>query len=188
MASPKVPALELPFIGERDATGLTSSGPHDETLALFDSCGPSLFRYVKSLGLDGDAARDVVQETFLALFRHLRLNRSRDNMKGWLFKVAHNLSLKHRQKIQRSQTDFVPDLTLAELVADPSLNPEQQLAAEQRQHRLAAVMRALPERDRECLYLRSEGLRYREIADVLGVSLGWVAKSVSRSFARLASV
>ena len=188
MTSPKVPAFELPFVGERDTTVPAGSEPHDETLALFDGCGPNLFRYVKSLGLDGDAACDVIQETFLALFRHLRLNKPRDNMKGWLFKVAHNLSLKHRQKMKRSQADFISDLAFAQLVVDPSLNPEQRLSAEQRRARLTAVMRALPERERECLYLRSEGLRYREIADVLGVSLGWVAKSVSRSVARLTNV
>jgi RNA polymerase sigma-70 factor, ECF subfamily len=82
----------------------------------------------------------------------------------------------------------VSDVDLAELAIDPSLNPEQRLAEEQRQVILRSVMRALPERDRQCLYLRAEGLRYREIADVLGISLGSVAKSVTRSLARLANV
>jgi RNA polymerase sigma-70 factor (ECF subfamily) len=109
-------------------------------------------------------------------------------MKGWLFKVAHNLSLKHRQKLKRRETDILSDVELAELAIDPSLNPEQHLAEEQRQVTLRSVMRALPERDRQCLYLRAEGLRYREIADVLGISLGSVAKSLTRSLARLANV
>ncbi|MGE3179719.1 MAG: RNA polymerase sigma factor [Vicinamibacterales bacterium] len=46
-------------------------------------------------------------------------------------------------------------------------------------------MRALPDQDRRCLYLRAEGLRYREIARTLGISLGAVAKSVARGLARL---
>jgi RNA polymerase sigma-70 factor (ECF subfamily) len=116
------------------------------------------------------------------------MERPRDNLKGWTFKVAHNLSLKHRQKLKRRETDIVSDVDLAELAIDPSLNPEQRLAEEQRQVILRSVMRALPERDRQCLYLRAEGLRYREIADVLGISLGSVAKSVTRSLARLANV
>jgi RNA polymerase sigma-70 factor (ECF subfamily) len=64
-------------------------------------------------------------------------------------------------------------------------NPEQQLASRQRQQRLLAVFRALPERDRRCLSLRAEGLRYREIADALGISLGAVAKSLARSMTRM---
>jgi RNA polymerase sigma-70 factor (ECF subfamily) len=53
--------------------------------------------------------------------------------------------------------------------------------------RLLAVVRALPERDRQCLFLRAEGLRYREIAEALGMSLGAVAASLSRSLGKLAS-
>jgi len=50
------------------------------------------------------------------------------------------------------------------------------------------VIRALPPRDRRCLLLRAEGLRYRDIADTLGMSLGGVAKSLARSIARLVHV
>ena len=45
-----------------------------------------------------------------------------------------------------------------------------------------------PDRDRRCLLLRAEGLRYRDIAGTLGMSLGGVAKSLARSIARLVNV
>jgi len=54
-----------------------------------------------------------------------------------------------------------------------------------RQRRLLAVFEALSEQDRACLRLRAEGLRYREIARVLGISLGAVSISLTRSLARL---
>jgi RNA polymerase sigma-70 factor (ECF subfamily) len=50
---------------------------------------------------------------------------------------------------------------------------------------LLAVVATLPEADRSCLSLRAEGLRYREIAAVLGISLGSVSISLKRSLARL---
>jgi RNA polymerase sigma-70 factor, ECF subfamily len=68
---------------------------------------------------------------------------------------------------------------------DGDRNPEEQLHHRVRQEMLLAVVRALPEQDRSCLSLRAEGLRYREIADVLGISLGSVATSLARSLARL---
>lgn len=160
----------------------------DEVLFLFDACGPSVLRYIRSLGVEPNAAQDVAQEAFLALFHHVRLDRPRDNLRGWLFKVAHNLALKHRQKVTRRDAGFLPDVDLASLLVDPALNPEQRLAEEQHQLRLHAVWKALPERDRQCLSLRAEGLKYRDIAGVVGISLGSVAKSVSRSLARLANV
>jgi len=43
----------------------------------------------------------------------------------------------------------------------------------------------LSEEDRNCLFLRAEGLRYREIAYVLGISLGAVSMSLTRSLTRI---
>jgi RNA polymerase sigma-70 factor (ECF subfamily) len=74
----------------------------------------------------------------------------------------------------------------ADAQADSALNPEQQAAAAQRQMRLQSLVRALPEQDRCCLALRAEGLRYREIAEILGISLGSVAGSLARSLHRIA--
>jgi RNA polymerase sigma-70 factor (ECF subfamily) len=70
--------------------------------------------------------------------------------------------------------------------ADRALDPEEQLATNQRQVRLASVLQALPEQDRRCLSLRAEGLTYREIAQVLEISLGSVSLSLGRSLARFA--
>lgn len=71
------------------------------------------------------------------------------------------------------------------LPVDPSPTPEAQLARSQREALLQAVLRALPEQDQRCLYLRAEGLRYREIAEALDMSLGSVSISLGRSLARL---
>ena len=49
-------------------------------------------------------------------------------------------------------------------------------------------MNALPERDRRCLFLRAEGVRYRDIAHQLGISLGSVANAIARALARLRSL
>ena len=68
---------------------------------------------------------------------------------------------------------------------DPRHDPEEQLADREHRKRATAVLNALPERDRQCVNLRGHGLRYREIAQALGISLGAVAKSLTRSIARL---
>ena len=157
----------------------------EEVMLLFDRCGPPLLRYVSSFGLRTEEAEDVVQDVFLSLFRHLRLGRSRSHLRGWLFRVAHNLALKQRWNLQRRQANRSWDDTAVEQRADPTPDPESQLADAERRRRLANVLHALPERDRQCIVLRAEGLRYREIADALGISLGAVAKSLTRSITRL---
>ena len=131
-----------------------------------------------------------MQDVFLSLFRHVQLGRPRTNLRGWLFRVAHNLALKQRLRTKRRQAVETTDAPAAAAAAgsDNGPNPEQQLASLERRHRLLAVFRALPERDRRCLSLRAEGLRYREIADALGMSLGGVAKSLARSLTRMVNV
>jgi RNA polymerase sigma-70 factor, ECF subfamily len=167
------------------AFSLRASEIECEVISLFDQYRNSLFRYTLSFGLSVPDGEEITQEVFLALFRHLQLGRSRRNLRGWLFRVAHNLALKQRHANQRGQDKLNPDGAVAENQSDPSPNPEEQMLSRQRQTRLLAVLCALPEQDRCCLGLRAEGLRYREIAQVLGVSLGAVSISLTRSLARL---
>jgi RNA polymerase sigma-70 factor (ECF subfamily) len=156
-----------------------------EVVCLFDEHRISLLRYVLSIGLSVHDGEEIVQDVFLALFRHLQLGRPRDNLRGWIFRVAHNLALKEREASHTRPDRAELDEVVAARHVDPSPSPEQQLAFSQRQQRLLAALYALPSRDQFCLHLRAEGLRYREIAEVLDMSLGAVSNSLSRSVARL---
>ena len=166
----------------------TYPGLEQEVVALFDQLRGPLFRYILTLGLPAQDCEEVIQETFLALFRHLTLGRSRRNLRGWLFRVAHNLALKTRFRSRREGSARAEAEGPLEDVTDPASNPEDQCHGAQTRRRLLTVFRALPEQDRRCLSLRAEGLRYREIAEVLDMSLGSVSASLARSLARLTRV
>jgi RNA polymerase sigma-70 factor (ECF subfamily) len=146
-----------------------------EVMNLFEQFRNPLLRYVLSFRMPVHDAEEVTQEVFLSLFRHLQLRRSRRNLRGWIFRVAHNLALKRRYANQRSHDATASDWTIVERQSDPSPNPEEQVSFSQKQQRLLAVLQALPEEDQCCLRLRAEGLRYREIAALLGISLGSVS-------------
>jgi RNA polymerase sigma-70 factor (ECF subfamily) len=154
---------------------------------LFDQTQTRLSNYVIAFGLPLHDAEDIVQETFLSLFHHLKHGRPRWNLNGWIFRVAHNLALKRRAANQGFERKLVDENSLAQHPCERP-NAEQELLFSQTHKRLRAVFEALPEQDRRCLYLRAEGLKYRQIADVLGISLGGVSLSLSRSFARLTRV
>jgi RNA polymerase sigma-70 factor (ECF subfamily) len=159
-----------------------------EVVVLFDQFRERLLRYVLSMGVSVSDGEDIIQEVFLSLFRHLRLGKSRSNLPGWIFRVAHNLALKQRNRKQKLETRTELDPRAVENQVAPVADPEEQLADDQRHKRLLAVVRALPEQDQWCLYMRAEGLRYREIAEALGISLGAVSNSLARSMARLTRV
>jgi RNA polymerase sigma-70 factor (ECF subfamily) len=157
-----------------------------EVVQLFDELRNRLLRYLLAFGLSVQDGEEVVQEVFLALFQHLQRGKSRHNLRGWIFRVAHNLGLKRRLATNREAARAAGNAEFpADTWPDTAENPEEQVLSGQRRQRLQAVLRALPEQDQWCLSLRAEGLRYREIAQVLDISLASVSASLGRSLARL---
>ena len=124
---------------------------------------PALRRYV------APSAPAVAAETWprrlRRAVRHLCLGGSRRNLRGWLVQVCYRSALRQRKRRARRDSREAPwEPHLVDGVSDAAANPEDELAAHRRQHRLQAVVRALPSRDRQCLYLRADGLPYRAIA------------------------
>jgi RNA polymerase sigma-70 factor (ECF subfamily) len=180
---PDLSAASVSSTGDAKPTPL-----EEEVVALFDQMQDRLLRYLLSTGMPVQDAEEIVQEVFLALFQHLQRGKSRRNLRAWMFQVAHNLSMKHYAGKRRDRLHLVESgATPAEdSLVDRTPTPEDQLARNQRQAHLQSVLRALPEHDRRCLSLRAEGLTYREIGQVLDMSLGAVALSLGRSLARFA--
>jgi len=169
-----------------EAASATRPSPlEEEVVSLFEQLRTPILRYLLSFRISVPDAEEVLQEVFLALFRHLRQGKPRANLQGWIFRVAHNSALKCRLRTRRYADRFSYAPGVSGVMADPGPDPEESLVVRQRQQRLLAVLHVLPEQDQCCLSLRAEGLRYREIAEVLGISLGSVAASLEKSLARL---
>jgi RNA polymerase sigma-70 factor (ECF subfamily) len=157
-----------------------------KVIELFDELRVPMLRYLAGFPLTVQDSDDVIQEVFLALFQHLRMGKSHQNVRGWLFRTAHNLALKKHLRSRKDVESAGPLTAIEWRLADPAPNPEDQFTLSQTQHRLMSVVGAMPEQNRLCLYLRAEGLRYREIAEVLDISLGSVSLYLERSLALIA--
>lgn len=188
MEPPSTPAIGVLPFPRTDSTAVSvrHSGVEAEVIAFFDQYRDPVLRYVLSFGTSMQDGEEIVQEVFLALFQHLRLQKSRQNLRGWIFRVAHNLALRKRNANHHAPEAIGSHAELAEEHRDPSPNPEEMAYFAQRRKRLLAVFDALPELEQRCLRLRAEGLRYREIAEVLSISLGNVSILLTRSLSRLA--
>jgi RNA polymerase sigma-70 factor, ECF subfamily len=179
-------ALSWPLARPADAGSRVPSSSEIEVVELFEELRDRLLRYLLVLGLSVHDGEEIIQESFLLLFQHLQRGKPRQNLRGWVFRVARNLALKQRAANQLRLRRIVEfDEALPEQSTDRDPNPEEHLRSRQKQQRLLAVVNALPELDQSCLYMRSEGLRYREIAEALGISLGSVATSLARSLEKL---
>ena len=170
----------------RAPTAASGQDPLEETvIGLFDKFRIPLLRYSLGFGLTLEDGEEIVQEVFLSLYRHLQSGKSREHIRAWLFRVAHNLALKRRYR-NRKEEEARSSVGAEDITAAPGPDPEVAATESERRRRLQAVVEALPEPDRRCLLLRAEGLRYREIASILEISLGSVSISLSRALARLA--
>ena len=139
------------------------------------------------MGLSVEEAEDVIQESFLRLLRHLANKRDAENLRGWLFRVAHNLTMDLFRAGKRYLSESMDDESSPVLgIADTSLGPEELAIKGDELRRIWAAMERLTQPQRQAVLLRAEGLRYREISDVLGISTQRVGELVQRALARLA--
>jgi RNA polymerase sigma-70 factor (ECF subfamily) len=154
-----------------------------EVTAAYHALRQPLRRYLLGLGLSMDEAEDVIQDVFLTLHRHVADGRSRHNLRGWVFRVAHNCA---RNRQQRYERRFGAPIERAADSIAPGATPERTAIDNERFRRLGRAIRQLPDTERECLLLRAEGLRYREIGEVLNLPTSTVADIISRAIRTLA--
>ena len=153
-----------------------------EVTALYRELRKPLLRYLVCLGLTSDEAQDVVQDAFLNLQRHLTTGGAQENVRGWLFRVAHNQA-RNQQTSYRRRFSEPLDGDLDILVDDTT--PEQRVLEKEKFRHLAVAIQLLTEPERNCLLLRAGGLRYREIGEVLGIATSTVGDTLERAIKKL---
>jgi RNA polymerase sigma-70 factor (ECF subfamily) len=154
-----------------------------EVTALYRELRKPLLRYLVCLGLSSDEAQDVVQDAFVTLQRHLASGGAQENIRGWMFRVAHNQA-RNRQNSYHRRFGETLDSEMDFLVADAT--PEKAVLEKEKFRRLRAAIGLLTQSERECLLLRAGGLRYREIGEVLGMATSTVGDTVERAIKKLA--
>lgn len=136
-----------------------------------------LFRFViRLLGRDEDA-RDVCQETFLRVLDRARHFRPGAKFSTWMYQIALNLCRDRARRTRRWDrilvrprpvVDEVPVETEASAPADDQ--PHAAYEVEERRAAVRVALESLPADQREVLVLKEyEGLKFREIAEVLGL-------------------
>lgn len=170
---------ELTSIVRPERAGLALQ---DQVAQLFLEAREDVYRYLLSLGLYPPQAQEGAQEVFLRLYATLKKGEKIQNPRAWIFRVAHNLGLKIRAR-QNFQAPF--DADLESRLAGPAMDPEQSLLDREQGLRFHKAIERLSNQQRQCLFLRLEGLRYPEIGSVLGISPSAVGEFLRRAIARL---
>lgn len=129
-------------------------------------------------------AEDVTHEVFLKLLEHLPRLDNPDDLGGWLYRVAANLSLTHLRRSRSILARFLPAYRSTVAHAEPA--PDELF--EQREAAAAAMrtLRQLPPRERVVICMKMlDGKSQKEIAETLSVSEGYVSKLLARAWQRI---
>jgi RNA polymerase sigma-70 factor, ECF subfamily len=173
-------------VGRDDAAERKAAGPEQRIVELYDALRPSLYRYLISTGVSHQDVEEIVQEVFLRLHRHMCGGGDEENLRSWIFQVAHNLSVNLRKSRWRL-IETTPELweQLSQSASDRTPSPEEQLLEKERYVRIHDGLSKLTQLQRDCLNLRLEGFRYREIGEILNVGTSTVASSLRNAITRL---
>jgi RNA polymerase sigma-70 factor (ECF subfamily) len=141
------------------------AGDREAFAVLVERYWNGLYRWLYHLTHDGHTAEDLAQEAFLKAYRGLASFRAGSHFRAWLFRIAHNSFLNQRRGAARCNQP-VP-----EQVADSEAGPDEQAVQRETLQRLSQAVGRLPPEFRSAFLLRvEEGLSFREVAQVLGIT------------------
>lgn len=130
-----------------------------------------VFAVAYGLTQDGEAARDLTQESFVRAYQAINHFRGQARFYTWIYRITVNLCMDHFRKLPAERSaplddpDPVPDRTTPEIVA----------VQRETDSAVRMAIQALPLDQRAVIIMREiEGLSYKEIAGVMGCSIGTV--------------
>jgi RNA polymerase sigma-70 factor (ECF subfamily) len=156
--------------------------------ALVHRCQGRVFRLLRALLRDDDAAQALTQESFLRAYQGRAAFRGRSSVETWLFSIAINLARDQRRSRRWAfWRGLAPEgPTRAATQADPAPSAEAALLRREEVSRVLAALDRLPAGQREVFLLRYvEDMALGEIAAVLRVSEGTVKTQLHRAIGRL---
>jgi len=136
---------------------------------------PRLRRYARALTRDVSRADDLVQSCLTRAIAKQHLWQPGTDLRAWLFTILHN---QHVNDVRRSVREgiSVPVEDMA-----PVLTVQSNATAVLQLRDLEAAIAKLPTEQRQVILLVGlEGMRYEEVADILGVPVGTVRSRLSR--------
>ncbi len=132
-----------------------------------------------------EVAEEVVQDVFYNIWKNRETLRITRSVQSYLYRSAYNNSMMYLRKMRREF--FLEDGNSTDQAVD-SPDPAQALQLNEVSELIASTLERLPERTRQIFYLnRQEGLKYREIADKLSISVKTVEANMGKALKALRS-
>jgi RNA polymerase sigma factor (sigma-70 family) len=168
-------------VGGEIVTGREAIEATSVVTDLFESAYGIFLRYAVRMTSSHEVAEDVVQEALMLLYREIRKGTTIENPKAWTFCVIRRLLSKEIRSHRRHSALMEP-LEAGGDFAFAALSPEEHNAD---LDDVTALLSVLTSREQEVTLLRMTPMKYREIAEQLGISPKSVATLLARALRKL---
>jgi RNA polymerase sigma-70 factor (ECF subfamily) len=135
-----------------------------------------IFNVVQKIIGNTDDAPDIVQETFIVLYRALQKNTKVDYPRSWLYRVAVNRSIDYLKK--RNKNDNIEQ-------AKSIATEEHSFDTTEQQKIIQQALNQLKPEEKTLAVLYSEGLSYKEMAEISGIKFTSIGKTLARTLKKL---
>lgn len=155
---------------------LTSRRFKDKAFAeLLDLYQQRLYWHIRKLVLTHENANDVLQNTFLRIYKSLPNFKQQSTLGTWMFRIAHNESLRFLENEKKKQHASLDDQNNNYL---NSLTEDIYFEGKEVQLKLQQILSEVPEKQRKIFQMKYyDDLKFREISDILQIKEGTLKSS-----------
>jgi RNA polymerase sigma factor (sigma-70 family) len=154
------------------------SGVSEMLGVLFDRYQMPLFNFFYKMTADRTVSEDLVQEVFFRILKYRQTYRPNTPFRAWMYQIARNARVDSFRR-QRPEVSWEPDI-------EPAVVPPDSAQQTQETEMLYRALLQMPEEKKEVLILsRFQGLKYEEIAQLLGCEVNTVKTRVHRALQEL---
>ena len=160
--------------------------------ALMDRYQAPILAFIYRMTSKADEAQDIAQEVFVRAYRAIRAPRfhlKKASLSTWLFQIARNAAIDALRRQTRKPTDSLEKMPgMRDALPDPGALPDQQVAANELQDRIAHALRRLPEDQRTAIVLSVyHDQSHADIAAILHCSTKSIETRIYRARKKLAA-
>lgn len=158
-----------------------SLGNMDYFSCLYQRYEPELLRYVRRItGMNPDEAQDVLQDSFIKIWRNLNEFDNSLKLSSWIYRIIHNEAVSYIRKKKSYGKDRKVKIDDYQNIIADDMELETDLAEEK--VNISMLLDSIPLKYREVVILKFYELKsYEEISDILRIPEGTVAIRINRA-------
>lgn len=154
---------------------VSAKGKEKAFAKLLDLYQERLYWHIRKLVTTHENTDDVLQNTFLKIYKNLPNFKQQSSLHTWMYKIAYNESLRFLEKNKKRQNVFINTINDAHL---DNLKEEAFFDGDETQLKLQRILSNLPEREKQIFQMKYfDDLTFRAIEDILNLKESTIKSS-----------